>query len=306
MRRSIALTILAFALVSPPAAAGDGAPPAGGDAGPAGVTMPGNAYRWVTVRVRGHTLIAAIERRGGRIDVTRVVREPLVVPAVAYDGSATGLSADGTTLVLARAHERFPRRRSSFAVFDANTLRPLTTVALRGDFTLDAVSPDGGRLYFIEAKSPTRYAVRAYDVAKHRLLPDAIVDPEEADEPMEGIPAARAISRDGRWAYTLYVKKGTQWFVHALDTERGEAQCIDLDGIAPVTPINGLRIGRDGTLLITADGAVVRRVELRPRRVLPRKTAAAGGTGWTGVAVGVALLAALAVAATRAGAARTR
>jgi hypothetical protein len=304
MRRYVALTILAFALLTPPAAAGDGAPPAGGDAGPAGVTMPGIAHRWVTVRVRGHTLIAAIERRGGRIDVTRIVREPLVVPAVAYDGSATGLSADGTTLVLARAHQGFPRRRSSFAVFDANTLRPLTTVALRGDFTLDAVSPDGGRLYLIQAKTATRYAVRAYDVAAGRLLPGAIVDPEEADEPMVGIPAARAMSRDGRWAYTLYDKNGKAWFIHALDTERGEAQCIDLDGIAPV---NGLRVGRDGALLVTADGAVVRRVERRPRRVPTRKSAAAaGGTGWTGVAIGAALLALLGVAATRAGHARTR
>lgn len=304
MRRYLALTVLAFALVTPPAAAGDGAPPAGGDAGPAGVTMPGIAYRWVAVRAHERTLIAAIERRGGRIDVFRIVREPLVVPTVAYDGSATGLSADGTTLVLARDRIAFPSRRSEFTVLDANSLRPLRTIALRGDFTLDAVSPDGGRLYFIQATRGTHYAVRAYDVSTRRLLPGAIVDPEEADEPMEGMPLARAMSRDGRWAYTLYDKNGKEWFVHALDTERGEAQCIDLDGIAPVT---GLRVGGDGTLLVTADGAVVRRVALRPPRVpSPKSAAAGGGNGRTGVAIGLALLALLAVAAVRAGAARTR
>ena len=261
MRRSVVLTITAFALVAPPAAAGDGVPPAGADAGPAGVTMPDIAYRWVALRVRGHTLIEAIDQQGGRIDVTRIVREPLVVPAVAVDQSATGLSADGTTLVLARASRRFPRRRSSFAIFDANTLRPLTRVVLRGDFTLDAVSPDGGRLYFIQAKRRARYAVRAYDVAKQRLLPGAIVDPEEADEPMVGVPLARAVSPDGRWAYTLYDENGDKQFIHALDTERGEAKCIDLDDIRPV---EDLSVGRDGTLNLTAGGELVRRVDPRP------------------------------------------
>ena len=270
MRRYAALTILAFALVSTPAAAGDGGPPFGADAGPAGVTMPDLAYRWVTLRVGGRTLIAAIEQQGGRIDVTRVIREPLVVPAVAYNGDATGMSADGTTLVLAREARRFPRPRSEFTIFDANTLRPLRTVTLRGDFTLDAVSPDGSRLYFIQVKTLGRYAVRAYEVAQRRLLPGAIVDPEEADEPMEGLPAARAMSADGRWAYTLYDKPREEgWFIHALDTERGEAQCIDLDGIAPV---DGLRVGRDGTLIVTAAGTVVRTVDPRP--------APAGLFGW--------------------------
>jgi hypothetical protein len=251
--------------------------------------------------VRGHTLIAVIERRGGRIDITRSVRQPLVVPAVAVNGDATGVSADGTTLVLARERRVFPQRRSAFAIFDANTLGPRGRVTLRGEFTLDAVSPDGSRLYFIEAKTLTRYAVRAYDVAQRRLLPGAIVDPEEADEPMEGTPLARAMSPDGRWAYTLYDNNGTEFFIHALDTERGEARCIDLDGIEP--EVNGLRVARDGTLTVMSAGEVARRVELRP----PRKSAAAGGgTGWTGVAAGVALLSPLAVAAARAGGLRSR
>jgi hypothetical protein len=297
MRRYAVLTVLVFALLTPPAAAGDGVPPVGANAGPAGVTMPGLAYRWVTVRVRGHTLIAAIERRGGRIDVTRIVRAPLVVPAVAYDMSATGLSADGTTLVLARERRTFPQRRSGFTVLDANTLQPRDTIALRGDFTLDAVSPDGGRLYFIQAKTPVRYAVRAYDVAQQRLLPGAIVDPEEADEPMEGIPLARAMSPDGRVAYTLYERDGSEWFVHALDTELGEARCIDLDRIAPV---DDLRAGRDGTLILTAAGAVVRRVDTRPKPVVSTRTSgAAAGPGWAGIVAGAALLTLLGVAAAR-------
>src|SRR5215213_850648 len=232
MSRSVALTIAVFALVVATAEAdGAGLPLAGTDAGPAGVTAPGVGTRYVTVRVRGHTLIQGIERRGGRVIATRITRAPLVVSAVAYDFSATGLSADGRTLVLARPRARYPERRSVFTVLDAENLRPRDVIALRGDFTLDAISPDGGRLYLIQSRRFPRYAVRAYDMRAHRLLPDPIVDPAEADEPMTGIPLSRALSRDGRWAYTLYDAEEHP-FIHALDTERGEAKCIDLDMLA--------------------------------------------------------------------------
>ena len=39
---------------------------------------------------------------------------------------------------------------------------------------------------------------------------------------------ARASSADGRWAYTLYARRGHQPFVHALDTTGRKAYCIDL------------------------------------------------------------------------------
>ena len=45
---------------------------------------------------------------------------------------------------------------------------------------------------------------------------------------MGGEPVARASSTDGRWAYTLYARRGDEPFVHALDTVKREAFCIDL------------------------------------------------------------------------------
>ena len=45
---------------------------------------------------------------------------------------------------------------------------------------------------------------------------------------MGGQPVARASSSGGRWAYTLYARRGDKPFVHALDTVRREAFCIDL------------------------------------------------------------------------------
>ena len=44
------------------------------------------------------------------------------IPAVAYDGSPSGLSADGRKLVLISPRKRFPRRRTTFAVVDTRTL----------------------------------------------------------------------------------------------------------------------------------------------------------------------------------------
>jgi MYXO-CTERM domain-containing protein len=39
------------------------------------------------------------------------------------------------------------------------------------------------------------------------------------------------VSADGRWAYTLYANPEGEPFIHALDTERRTAACIDLDDL---------------------------------------------------------------------------
>ena len=101
----------------------------------------------------------------------------------------------------------FPQGRTTFAVFDANRLRRAQRLTLDGDFSFDALSPDGRLLYLIEyvkPQNPTRYRVRALDLDSGRLLPGTIVDPREPDEAMRGFPITRETSSDGRWAYTLY------------------------------------------------------------------------------------------------------
>jgi hypothetical protein len=107
-------------------------------------------------------------------------------------------------------------------------------LTLRGDYSFDALSPDGGTLFlirYVSAVDPSRYQVRAYDLRAGRLLADPVVDPEEPGT-MRGAPITRASSSDGRWAYTLYDGAGTTPFVHALDTTRRTARCIDLDALA--------------------------------------------------------------------------
>jgi hypothetical protein len=309
MIRSAVLTFVLLAVLAPPVA-GAGGPVAGTGVGESGVTAPGVGSRFTAIGVRGGTLITKVERRGGGLIASRFVHRRLVVPAVALDNSATGLAADGGTLVLATPR-RFPQRRSEFVVFDTQRLRAHGTVTLHGDFTLDAISPDGEMLYLIETTSRrdlSRYAVRAYDLGAGRLVPGAIVDPAEADEPMRGNPVARTLSRDGRWAYTLYDGAGGPHpFIHALDTVRGTAKCIDLDALGrDETYGMVLRIGRGGNVIVRPvdGGAAMLTVDPRswvvrePRGAAPAPVAARdGGRGWIGPVAGAAILVLLAAAA---------
>jgi hypothetical protein len=120
--------------------------------------------------------------------------------------------------------------RTSFAVLDTRSLKPRLRVNLAGAWSFDAVSPSGSTLYLVEHISvgaDPKYRVRTFDVPKRRLGA-AIVDRLEKEEVMGGTPVTRASSRDGRWAYTLYAREKHHPFVHALDTARREAFCIDL------------------------------------------------------------------------------
>jgi hypothetical protein len=223
-----------------------------------GVTTASSPYRYVSLYAGNRTVVAKIARDGGRVLATLYDRRPFTVPAVADDGSGTGLSADGNTLVLAVQHFRFPQSTTSFAVVGTARMRIAQRLALRGEFSLDAVSPDGKVLYLIQYQSvrnPLRYAVRAYEVATRTLDPKPIVDPREPDEAMRGYPVTRAMSGDGRWAYTLY-QGGEHPFIHALDTVGRTARCIDLPA---GTELRGdpasldLRIDRTGRRLTVVD-----------------------------------------------------
>ena len=238
----------------------------------------------------------------------------LTVPVVALDGSPSGLSADGRTLVLIRPRPAFPRARTRFAVLGARRLVPRRTLTLEGDYSFDALSPDGATLYLIRYTSrrdPTRYEVRAFDLRRGRLLRAPIVDPREPDERMRGFPITRATSPDGRWAYTLYDGAGAHPFIHALDTTGGEAACIDLDALTGRQDLASLTLGLggDGEELTVRDAQgpvlVVDRATFRVGSPVaaPRRAAAAPADDppWTliGTAAAVLLLAAFAGIAAR-------
>ena len=124
----------------------------------------------------------------------------------------------------------------------------------------------------VTAGKHPRYRVRPYDVRKG-VLQGALVDRLEWEEQeMGGEPIARASSRDGRWAYTLYARRKDVPFVHALDTVKRQAYCI---GLPVRVGYNGqwrLRLRLDGTTLAVAQGRRIarddrrRQLEGEPRR----------------------------------------
>jgi hypothetical protein len=288
-RTIFSVPVLVAALVAaltPAAARADGLPVLGIDVGTTGVASSSDGARYVTIPAGSRTIVEQIAQHGGQVLAWRSLRGTFTIPAVAYDGSAGGLSADGTTLVLIEPRASFPRATTKLVVLNSEGLKPLRVVRLQGDFSFDAVSPKGSWLYFIHYVSPndpTRYLVQAYDVLRGRLLAKPIIDPGEPGEKMRGNPLSRTMSADGRWAYTLYDGAGATPFVHALDTVRRSAHCIDLDGIASGSDLWQLRlsIDRDRKQLVVRDSASpVLLIDLRTLSVT-RATAAAAQAGGT-------------------------
>ena len=297
---AVALGVSAGALMAPPAGA-DGLPVLNIDAGPSGVTTPGSSARYVTLPAGRDTLVARVSRYGGEVLQSRVLKGRLTVPAVALDGTPSGLSTGERTLVLIEPRRAFPRETTRLAVLDARRLTIRHVVHLDGDFSFDAVSPDGSTMYLVEylsRRDPTRYAVRAYDLRRRSLGANAIVDASEPDEDMRGYPVTRATSRDGRWEYTLYDGAGEHPFIHALDTVRGVAHCIDLDALEGNREIFRLRLSqRGGGLAVVDRGRPLVRVDPATLKVVPlarpapAPEPAADKTPWAALAaVPVALL----------------
>lgn len=244
MRRVAAAVSLGTLIVlggAPSGAAADGLPVPMDGVGGTSIVAPGGAGpRYATLRAGAHTKLLRIDQNGGEITGTRAIKGEFTIPLVALDGTASGLSADGATLALISPRtvvRRFPRRKTSFVIVDVGEtgrLRPREPLTLRGDFSFDALSPDGRTMYLVEYTSSdyNDYAVREYDLDRGRLLREPVqfshkVEPGE----MRGLPMARATSSDGRWAYTLYNGGGTprdEAFVHILDTVEAVSHCIDM------------------------------------------------------------------------------
>jgi hypothetical protein len=232
-------------------------PVLGVDVGPVGVVSASGAARYVTLPAGIETVVARVQPTGGRVAASAPVDGTFTIPAVAYDGSASGLSADGRTLVLIEPRASFPRTETTLKILDARRLLTREVVRLDGDFSFDAVSPRGSLLYLIQYTSrtdPTRYRVRAYDVHARGLVRAPVVDPHERGEQMRGSPLSRATSPDGRWAYTLYDGAGRTPFVHALDTIGRTARCIDLDSLRGNEYLWQLRLKVAGSKLLVRDG----------------------------------------------------
>jgi hypothetical protein len=278
MKRVFLVALLALSMG---AAAAPGAAAKGMIGSSKGATVPGLPYRYVAItpnspyqasaprRTAGFTVVSRIDKQGGRLGRWWYLPGRYSIPTAAFDDAAGGLSADGGTLVLSRFSWIYPPRTTGLAIVHTErhpgrvrgTRRIRQTIdklSLPGSYSFDAISPDGSTVYLIEHLSKVfggAYQVRALDVRRGRLLPEAIVDPAEPMEQMEGQPISRATSPGGRWAYTLYTdhKRGKyelahEPFVHALDTVAGRAVCIDLPQLEgrPSRFLLRLRVAQEG------------------------------------------------------------
>jgi len=252
--RSRVLTFVTIAVVVAGAVAGVAiaAGPTPGFA-EAGVLSPNGLVRYVAVPRAGKTFVKATRVSDGKMLRSRTLRGLYGVPLVAYDGTAGGLTRDGTRLLLETAGASTTR----FVVLSTRSLKVQQSLALPGIWGYDALSPDGKTVFLTQVTStdPLHYLVRAYDLSAHSLVAGAIVDKEEP-EAMTGYPASRVASADGVWAYTLYTRPGAKPFIHALNTRDRVAHCIDLVLKGTPDDLGSLRVtlSRDGKLLVVRSG----------------------------------------------------
>jgi MYXO-CTERM domain-containing protein len=309
MRRLLLIATCILGVGAPTAhAAGGPVPPVQGGAG---VSAPGSSLAYIAVRAGHDTVLQRVRRADGVVERSRLIRGAYGVPGAAYDGSNTGLSFDEHTLVLAAIRAR--STDTLLLALDARSLRPRAQLVLPGHMTVDAISPDGRWLYLIRYRSVrnNRYDVLAYDLARRHLLRTPIVDPREPDEKMQGFPLTRTLSADGRWAYTLYANPEGEPFIHALDTERRTAACIDLDDLTTEDASDARLVLAGRTLRVEGTAAPLALVDTRTFAVTDPAAKAApvrrvsssgddgGGVPWFVAFVALLPLAGLAVVARR-------
>jgi hypothetical protein len=249
-----ALVLLALVLGAPAFGAGPG--PAGSQGGDG---LVAGGLRYTALPGNGSTVVAAVETRTGRVRQSRAIEGNWGVPTLTVLGAPGGLSADGSALILVdMASSSQPlRRESTFLVLDRQNLQLRRFVRLRGDFTFDALSPDARYLFLIQrvsANDTSRYVVRAYDLVRSTLLPQAIADKAQRGWVMAGYPVKRLVGPGGRWVYTLYQQVGGYPFIHALDTMHRVAHCIGVPWHGDQSGLARLRLSlRDGGTTLALD-----------------------------------------------------
>lgn len=306
-----ALIVILSGLRAPPAGA-DGLPVVGVDTTRSGVLSDDGQHRYLAVPDGARTLVAEVEADGGELVQQRVVSGRYSVPGVSLDATAGGLARDGSTLVLIQPRVTFPQARTELVVLDPARLEVRERLTLHGDFSFDALSPDGRTMYlveYIDPRDPTRYRVRSYDLASATLAPRPIVDASEPGEQMRGYPRTRATGADARWEYTLYDGGGEMPFVHALDTVAGRSICIDMPWLsAEDVWRTSLELSDDGATVAVVDrrNGPVAEIDTASARATaaaapdPGSEDGAGGAGGTsaielaGLAIGAACAVALA------------
>lgn len=206
-----------------------------------GVALPGSPYRYVTLNPPGtrSTVVTRVDRRGGRIGRWWALAGRFTVTAPAYDMVGAGLSADERVLVLRQMRWNAMARRTRLAILNTEVHQhypaaarngDYSTVSLRGDYGVQAVSPDGGTAFLSRLLSGPPGAVRftlwALDTASGRLLSRSSIAGN--GEILSGLPITRLADRRGRVIYTLYYEPASPG-----SERRRRVSLLALDTVAP-------------------------------------------------------------------------
>src|SRR5438270_4068365 len=132
-------------------AASAGALAAGGPVPPVQGKQPigfaGSPFRFFVSPAGGDTLVRRVRDSPQRMQSTVRVPGRYGIPGVDFNGSTTGLSADGHTLVLAQLDPYGYVRTTRLLVLDTRPLRIRKKILLTGWSTVDAISPNGRWMY---------------------------------------------------------------------------------------------------------------------------------------------------------------
>ena len=227
---------------------------------PAGLTSMDHRRLYMATPHGGQTTISVINTQSGTTIHSLVINGTYSIAGQGFNGAV--LSFDGRWLALREMGQT--GNVTTIVLVDTRAVKLVKTIQLDGNFDLDAVSPDGSRIYLLERLNDGsgQYYVRLYDVTKNQLYQYPIVDKTEINDPwMTGTALARKMANDGTMVYTLYIDTARNIaFVHILPLAGNfyGARCIGLPAgnSADLLHYYTLALSSDGTTLYAANGAL--------------------------------------------------
>jgi hypothetical protein len=200
---------------------------------PLGVTTLDHQRLYTVAASKGTTTITVFATRTGARLHAFAISGSYATDETGYGDAA--LSPDGRWLALRDLGSN--QQQTTIVVVDTQAGKVAKLIKQPGDFTLDAISPDGQTLYLLQQlhDAEHHYYVRALYVASNQLDPNIIVDKSELDEQeMAGQAVTRQMLADGTVAHTLYLNPAeNKAFIHILPVAGGGngptfARCLDL------------------------------------------------------------------------------
>ncbi len=238
---------------------------------PVGLTSNDHQRLYTANARNGQTTISIINTQTGATIHAFAIAGTYAIAEQDFANSVS--SPDGRWLALRQVGQT--GNHTAIALVDTQAEKLVKTIQLEGNFTLDAISPQGGMIYLLQYinDGSGHYYVKAYDTRANQLLPTIIADKSDLNDPrMVGTALTRQISADGEFAYTLYIDTWRNIaFVHILPlADKPEpggnnqlpvpqfARCINLPvgKAANLLRYYTLALSHDGTTLYAANGAL--------------------------------------------------